>query len=77
MPKTTLYARTGEAIGEVELSEELFSAPVNVAVLHQVVTAQMGPAMPARARAAHRNSPAAAWSSDRSPAHTCSGCPAR
>ena len=41
MPKTTLYARTGEAIGEVELSEELFSAPVNVAVLHQVVTAQM------------------------------------
>jgi large subunit ribosomal protein L4 len=41
MPKTTLYARTGEAIGEVELSEELFSAPVNVAVLHQVVTAQL------------------------------------
>jgi large subunit ribosomal protein L4 len=41
MPTTTLYARTGEAIGEVELSEELFSAPVNVAVLHQVVTAQL------------------------------------
>jgi large subunit ribosomal protein L4 len=41
MPKTTLYARTGEAIGEVELPEELFNAPVNVAVLHQVVTAQM------------------------------------
>jgi large subunit ribosomal protein L4 len=41
MPKTTLYARTGEAIGEVELSEELFSAPINVAVLHQVVTAQL------------------------------------
>jgi large subunit ribosomal protein L4 len=41
MPKTTLYARTGEAIGEVELPEELFSAPVNVAVLHQVVTAQL------------------------------------
>jgi len=41
MPKTTLYARTGEAIGEVELPEELFSAPVNMAVLHQVVTAQL------------------------------------
>jgi large subunit ribosomal protein L4 len=41
MPKTTLYARTGEAIGEVELPEELFSAPVNVAVLHQVATAQL------------------------------------
>ena len=41
MPKTTLYARTGEAIGEVELSDELFAAPINTAVLHQVVTAQM------------------------------------
>ena len=41
MPKTTLYSRTGEAIGEVELSEELFSAPINAAVLHQVVTAQL------------------------------------
>ena len=41
MPKTTLYTKTGEAIGEVELPEELFSAPVNVAVLHQVVTAQL------------------------------------
>ena len=41
MPKTTLYSRTGESIGEVELPEELFSAPVNVAVLHQVVTAQL------------------------------------
>ena len=41
MPKTTLYSRTGEAIGDVELPEELFAAPVNVAVLHQVVTAQL------------------------------------
>ncbi len=41
MPQTTLYARTGEAIGTVELSDELFAAPVNVAVLHQVVTAQL------------------------------------
>jgi large subunit ribosomal protein L4 len=41
MPQTTLYARTGEAIGTVELSEELFAAPVNAAVLHQVVIAQL------------------------------------
>ncbi len=41
MPQTTLYARTGEAIGTVELSDELFAAPVNAAVLHQAVTAQL------------------------------------
>jgi large subunit ribosomal protein L4 len=41
MPTTTLYSRTGEEIGEVELSEELFSAPINAAVLHQVVIAQL------------------------------------
>jgi large subunit ribosomal protein L4 len=41
MPTTTLYSRTGEEIGEVELPEELFSAPINEAVLHQVVTAQL------------------------------------
>ena len=41
MPQTTLYARTGEAIGTVEPSDELFAAPVNAAVLHQVVTAQL------------------------------------
>ncbi len=41
MATTTLYSRTGEEIGEVELSDLLFSAPVNTAVLHQVVTAQL------------------------------------
>jgi large subunit ribosomal protein L4 len=41
MPKTTLYSRTGEEIGEVELAEELFAAPINTAVLHQVVIAQL------------------------------------
>jgi large subunit ribosomal protein L4 len=41
MPKTTLYSRTGEDIGEVELPEELFAAPINAAVLHQVVIAQL------------------------------------
>lgn len=41
MPQTTLYDRTGAVVGNVELSDALFAAPVNVAVLHQVVTAQL------------------------------------
>jgi len=41
MPQTTLYDRTGASVGSVELNNELFAAPVNVAVLHQVVTAQL------------------------------------
>jgi large subunit ribosomal protein L4 len=41
MPSTTLYDRTGASVGSVELHEDLFGAPVNEAVLHQVVTAQL------------------------------------
>lgn len=41
MPQTTLYDRTGASIGSVDLSEELFAAPVNAAVIHQVVIAQL------------------------------------
>ena len=41
MPQTTLYDRTGKDVGSVELSDELFDAPVNTAVLHQVVVAQL------------------------------------
>ncbi|HET7472813.1 MAG TPA: 50S ribosomal protein L4 [Candidatus Limnocylindrales bacterium] len=41
MPQTTLYDRTGKSLGSVELAEALFAAPVNAAVLHQVVTAQL------------------------------------
>ena len=41
MPSTILYDKTGASIGNVELSEELFGAPINVAVLHQVVLAQL------------------------------------
>jgi len=41
MPQTTLYDRTGASLGDVELNAELFDAPVNVGVLHQVVTAQL------------------------------------
>jgi len=41
MPETTLYARSGEAIGTLELPAGLFAAPVNAAVIHQAVTAQL------------------------------------
>ena len=41
MAQTTLYDRTGKDLGSVELADALFAAPVNAAVLHQVVTAQL------------------------------------
>ena len=41
MPQTTLYDRTGKSVGSVELADALFAAPINAAVLHQVVTAQL------------------------------------
>ena len=44
MPKTKLYDRAGKDLGSIELSDELFAAPVNAAVLHQVVTAQLAAA---------------------------------
>jgi large subunit ribosomal protein L4 len=41
MPSIPLYDKTGKTVGKVELSDELFAAPINTAVLHQVVTAQL------------------------------------
>ena len=41
MAQTTLYDRTGASVGSVELHDDLFAAPVNEAVLHQVVVAQL------------------------------------
>jgi len=41
MPQTTLYTKAGKSIGNVELADALFAAPINAAVLHQVVTAQL------------------------------------
>ena len=41
MPNAPLYDRTGKNVGSVELADVLFAAPVNAAVLHQVVTAQL------------------------------------
>ncbi len=37
MPKTALYNMEGKAIGEVELSEEIFACPINEAAMHLVV----------------------------------------
>jgi large subunit ribosomal protein L4 len=40
MPSTTLFSKEGKSIGNVDLPETLFAAEVNVAVMHQAVTAQ-------------------------------------
>ena len=41
MPTTTLYTKTGAEAGTVDLPETLFAAPVNEAVMHQAVVAQL------------------------------------
>ena len=41
MPSTTVYNQAGEAVDQLELSEQVFGVTPNVAVLHQVVTAQL------------------------------------
>src|SRR5690242_2433546 len=41
MPSTTLFSKAGKELGKVDLPEELFAAPVNEAVMHQAVTAQL------------------------------------
>jgi len=41
VPTTALLTKTGGDAGTVELPEALFAAPVNEAVIHQAVTAQM------------------------------------
>ena len=37
MPKTSLYNMEGKVVGEVELSEEIFAAAINVPAMHLVV----------------------------------------
>ena len=41
MPKVALYDINGTQVGEVELSEEIFAAPINAAVMHEVVKAYL------------------------------------
>jgi large subunit ribosomal protein L4 len=41
MPSITLFTKDGAEAGTVELPDGLFAAPVNSAVMHQAVTAQL------------------------------------
>jgi large subunit ribosomal protein L4 len=41
MPSTTLYSKDGKDLGSVELPEALFAAPINEALIHQAVVAQL------------------------------------
>ena len=41
MPKVAVYNLQGSQTGEIELSETLFAADINTAVIHQVVRAQL------------------------------------
>ena len=41
MPSTTVFTKTGAEAGTIELPDALFAAPVNVALLHQAVVAQL------------------------------------
>ncbi len=52
---TTLFTKAGVDAGTVELPEALFGAPVNTAVLHQAVVAQLA----GRRTGTHDTAPAA------------------
>jgi len=41
VPSTTLFSKAGKDLGSIELPEVLFNAPVNEALMHQAVTAQL------------------------------------
>jgi large subunit ribosomal protein L4 len=41
MPSTTLFSKAGKELGTVDLPDTLFAAPVNEAVMHQAVIAQL------------------------------------
>lgn len=41
MPTTTLFRKDGTDAGTIELPDAVFAAPVNAAVIHQAVTAQL------------------------------------
>lgn len=39
MPKVSLFNMKGETVGELELNQEVFAAPYNEAIIHQVMVA--------------------------------------
>ncbi|NLM52867.1 MAG: 50S ribosomal protein L4 [Firmicutes bacterium] len=50
MPKVALYNQQGEQIGDIELADSVFAAPVNEAVMHQAVLAYLANQRTARAK---------------------------
>lgn len=50
MPTIDLHDKTGAVVGDVELSDEVFDAAVNVPAMHQVVTAQLAAARAATSK---------------------------
>lgn len=41
MPTVGLFNKEGQKVGDVQLSEEIFAAPINTNAMHQVVVAQL------------------------------------
>lgn len=41
MPTVGLFNKEGQKVGEIQLSESVFGAPINADVMHQVVVAQL------------------------------------
>ena len=41
MPKVAVYDMQGNTVGELELNDEIFAAPVNTALMHQAVVAYL------------------------------------
>ncbi|HHV93919.1 MAG TPA: 50S ribosomal protein L4 [Firmicutes bacterium] len=41
MPKVAVYNMEGNKVGEMELNDEIFAAPVNTALMHQAVVAYL------------------------------------
>jgi len=54
MPQVDVKKIDGGAAGKAELADELFAAPVNVPVMHQVVTAQLAAARSATSKVKSR-----------------------
>ena len=54
MPTIDLHDKTGAVVGDVQLSDELFAAAVNVPAMHQVVTAQLAAARSATSKVKSR-----------------------
>ena len=66
MAKTALYNMEGKTIGEVELSDAIFAAPINESAMHLMVRSYLA----AQRATALPSSSMAAWCSPPSPGIT-------